>query len=240
MEEKVKERTAEIKVGYRKYLNYDKIFVVGDIHGSIDMLNRLMDIIPWRMDKDLLIFLGDYIDRGTHGKEVVDYIITLKRNSEYVRCLLGNHDAMFLDYLNGKNLDQYISNGGDKTLISYGVTGPEVGYESIPEDHVHFFKSLEPYIELEDYYFVHAGFRPGVEIKEQKLEDMLWIRNEFIESKYDFGKKVIFGHTPLEEPLIMDNKIGIDTGAGYGENLTCLELPRIKFYLVESLNPMNA
>jgi serine/threonine protein phosphatase 1 len=233
LEEKVQKRTAEITVAYQKYISYDKIYVIGDIHGSIDMLNKLMDIIPWRMDKDLLIFLGDYIDRRDHGKEVVDYIIELKSNSEYVRCLLGNHDAMFLDYLNGKNIDQYISNGGDTTLLNYGITNPEEGYDLVPEEHIRFFRSLEPYIELENYYFVHAGFRPGIEIKEQKLEDMLWIREDFIDSKYDFGKKVIFGHTPLDKPLIMKNKIGIDTSAGYGEKLTCLELPREKFYSVD-------
>ena len=184
------------------------------------------------MDKDLLIFLGDYIDRGEYGKEVVDYIIKLKRNSEYVRCLLGNHDVMFLDYLNGKNIDRFLGNGGDATLLSYGIISPDEGYDLVPREHIRFFKSLEPYIELEDYYFVHAGFRPGLKIKEQKLEDMLWIRNDFIDSKYDFGKKVIFGHTPMDEPLIMNNKIGIDTGAGYGEKLTCLELPGEKFYSV--------
>jgi len=233
LEEKVKECTARITVAYRKHLPYEKIYVVGDIHGSIDMLKRLMDIIPWRMDKDLLIFLGDYIDRGDHGKEVVDYMITLKRGSEYVRCLLGNHDAMFLDYLNGKSIDQFIDNGGDTTLLSYGINNPEEGYDLVPKEHVRFFKSLEPYIELENYYFVHAGFRPGIKIKEQKLQDMLWIRQEFIDSKYDFGKKVIFGHTPLDEPLIRKNKIGIDTGAVYGDKLTCLELPKEKFYSVE-------
>ena len=232
LEEKVKELNVGIKVAYRKYISYDRIYVVGDIHGSMDMLNRLMDVIPWRMDKDLLIFLGDYIDRGEYGKEVVDYIIKLKRNSEYVRCLLGNHDVMFLDYLNGKNIDRFMGNGGDTTLLSYGIISPDEGYDLVPKEHVLFFRSLEPYIELENYYFVHAGFRPGLKVKEQKLEDMLWIRNDFIDSKYDFGKKVIFGHTPMDEPLIMNNKIGIDTGAGYGEKLTCLELPGEKFYSV--------
>lgn len=233
LEERVKKCTTDITVAYKKRLEYDKIYVIGDIHGSIGMLERLMDIIPWRMDRDLLIFLGDYIDRGEHGKEVVDYIIKLKSNSEYVRCLLGNHDAMFLDYLNGKNIDRYISNGGDKTLMNYGITNQEDGYKLVPKDHIHFFKSLEPYIELENYYFVHAGFRPGVEIKEQNLEDMIWIRKEFIESKYNFEKRVVFGHTPLDEPLIMKNKIGIDTSAVYGEKLTCLELPKKKFYSVD-------
>ena len=231
--EKVDE-TSRIQVEYRKHIDYDKIYVVGDIHGSVDMLKRLMDILPWRKDKDLLIFLGDYIDRGAHGKEVIDYILTLKKDTEYVRCLLGNHDAMFIDYLNGKNINQYIINGGDKTLESYGITDHKEGYELVPEEHVRFLKTLEPYIEVEDYYFVHAGFKPGVKIKEQRLADMLWIRREFIESKYNFGKKVIFGHTPMKKgPLISDNKIGVDTGAVYGETLTCLELPEEKFYSVD-------
>ena len=211
---------------------YDKIFVIGDIHGCLDMLNRLMDKIPWRPDKDLLVFLGDYIDRGEHNKEVVDYIIALKRCASYVDCLLGNHDAMFLKYLTGRDVDQYILNGGGSTLKCYGINQPGEGYPLIPQDHIDFFNSLKPYIELEDYYFVHAGFRPGIEISKQKLKDMLWIRDTFINSHYDFGKKVIFGHTPLMEPLVMENKIGLDTSAVYGNRLTCLELPRTRFYSV--------
>ncbi len=233
LEEKVRKYTDGVTVVFRRHLPYDKIYVIGDIHGSFNMLKRLMDTIPWRMDKDLLIFLGDYIDRGSHGKEVVDYILGLQKNSEYVRCLLGNHDAMFLDYLNGKNIDQFIINGGDTTLLSYGINRPEEGYDQVPEAHIRFFRSLEPYIELENYYFVHAGFRPGIRIKEQTLTDMLWIREDFIDSNYDFGKKIIFGHTPLDAPLITGNKIGIDTGAAYGEKLTCLALPEEKFYSVE-------
>jgi len=81
---------------------------------------------------------------------------------------------------------------------------------------------------------VHAGFRPGVAIEDQSLEDLIWIREPFIFSDYDFGKTVIFGHTPIAEPLMMDNKIGLDTGAVYGNRLTCLELPRMKFHSVEA------
>jgi len=95
-----------------------------------------------------------------------------------------------------------------------------------------FFNSLKPFIELEDYYFVHAGFQPGIDISKQKLKDMLWIRDIFINSHYDFGKRIIFGHTPLEEPLVMENKIGLDTSAVFGNRLTCLELTRMKFYYV--------
>lgn len=208
----------------------NKIFVIGDIHGCLNMLDRLMEKIPWRPDKDLLIFLGDYIDRGEHSKEVVDYIIAIKRCFSNVECLLGNHDSMFFDYLNNKNIDQYILNGGGITLKCYGIDKPGKSNNHIPPDHIEFFSSLKKYIEIENYYFVHAGFRPRVEIKEQKLKDMLWIRETFINSNYDFGKKVIFGHTPLQKPLIMKNKIGLDTSAVYGNKLTCLEIPEEKFY----------
>lgn len=87
-------------------------------------------------------------------------------------------------------------------------------------------------IELEDYYIVHAGFRPYVAIKDQNLFDMIWIRDEFLFSDYDFGKMVIFGHTPFDDPFIMKNKIGIDTGAVFGNRLTCLELPIKRFHSV--------
>jgi len=211
---------------------YDKIFVIGDIHGCLDMLNRLMDKIAWRPDDDLLIFLGDYVDRGENCKEVVDYLIAMRRCSLNVNCLLGNHDAMFLEYLTGRNVDQYILNGGGTTLKCYGINQPGEGFSLIPQDHIDFFNSLKPYFELEDYYFVHAGFRPGIDISKQKLKDMLWIRDTFINSHYDFGKRVIFGHTPLQEPLVMENKIGLDTSAVYGNRLTCLELTRMRFYFV--------
>jgi serine/threonine protein phosphatase 1 len=88
-------------------------------------------------------------------------------------------------------------------------------------------------VELEQYYIVHAGFRPYIKIKDQSLKDMVWIREEFIYSDYNFGKVVIFGHTPLNSPLIMKNKIGIDTGAVFGNYLTCLELPKRTFHSVK-------
>jgi serine/threonine protein phosphatase 1 len=213
-------------------MDYDKIFVIGDIHGCLEMLNNLVNKIPWRHDRDLLIFLGDYIDRGQKSKEVVDYIIALKRYSQYVKCLLGNHDAMFLNYLYNKKPNEYILNGGGSTLKNYGIENPGTGDSQVPPDHIDFFNSLKSYIELDDYYVVHAGFRPGIEISEQKLEDMLWIRETFIASYYDFGKKVIFGHTPFREPLVMENKIGLDTSAVFGNRLTCLELPEERFYSV--------
>ncbi len=208
----------------------ERTFVIGDIHGCLTLLKRLIDKIPWDPEKDRLIFVGDYIDRGEDPKGVVDFILELKRISEKVDCILGNHEAMLLDYLKGKNRELYLFNGGTVTLASYRFSRKNEDDPLIPEDHLRFFNELKPYIELENYYIVHAGFRPGIKIEDQSLEDMIWIRYEFIESDYDFGKKVIFGHTPMQEPLIMQNKIGIDTGAVYGNKLTCIQLPEEIFY----------
>ena len=207
----------------------ERAFIIGDIHGCLGMLNRLMDMIDWRPDRDRLIFLGDYIDRGTDSKGVVDFVLVLLNKSPFVQCLRGNHESGFLDFLSGGNIKTFLINGGETTLKSYQRDGEIL----IPPDHISFYQSLRPWIELEDYYIVHAGFRPGVEIDDQSLEDLIWIREPFIYSDYDFGKRVIFGHTPFYEPLVTHNKIGLDTGAVYGNRLTCLELPQMKFHSVE-------
>jgi serine/threonine protein phosphatase 1 len=185
----------------------EKTFVIGDIHGCLEMLNRLMDKIAWHPPNDQIIFLGDYVGRGENPKGVVDYILALRRCCSNVECLIGNHEVMFLDYLRGKNEDVFISNGGWTTLKSYLAGETEELTPIVSDDHMAFYSSLKPYIELEDYYIVHAGFRPGVDISEQTLEDMIRIREPFIQSNYDFGKKVIFGHTPFSQPLVMENKI---------------------------------
>lgn len=207
----------------------ERAFIIGDIHGCLEMLNRLMDTIDWRPDKDRLIFLGDYIDRGADSKGVVDFVLVLLEQSPFVQCLLGNHESGFLDFLSGGDITTFLINGGETTLRSYQKDGEIL----IPPEHISFYQSLRPWIELEDYYVVHAGFRPGVEIDDQSLADLIWIREPFIYSDYDFGKKVIFGHTPFYEPLVTHNKIGLDTGAVYGNRLTCLELPQMKFHSVE-------
>jgi serine/threonine protein phosphatase 1 len=212
----------------------EKTFVVGDIHGCLDMLKRLLDEIPWRPGRDRLIFVGDCIDRGPRSKGVVDRILGLIRMDPRVTCLLGNHEAMLLDYLAGIDPEVYLANRGGTTLRNYQAEKPAGEGPMVPPDHMAFYRSLKPVLDLERYYVVHAGFRPGIEIERQSVEDMIWIREPFISSDYDFGKKVIFGHTPFSRPLIMENKIGIDTGAVYGNRLTCIELPEERFYSVSA------
>jgi serine/threonine protein phosphatase 1 len=207
-----------------------KIYAIGDIHGCYDRLKALMEKIPIDCSRDALVFIGDYIDRGPHSVEVVDYLIQLKNRFPEVIFLKGNHEDMLDKYINGADRFTYLLNGGQQTLDSY-LTKP-VPSESfpIPPDHMEFFKSLRLFYETEEFIFVHAGLRPRVPLESQNTEDLLWIRDKFVSSKYDFGKRVIFGHTPLKKPLVEPNKIGIDTGAVYGNALSCVQLPDLVFF----------
>ena len=213
----------------------NKIFAIGDIHGCFDKLQRLILEIKADPANDTLVFIGDYIDRVDGGRDVVDYILKLKKTFQNVICLRGNHESMLLRFLDGVEDDIYLANGGFATLKAYGISrsdAPKVRKKKIPPDHLKFFKTLLPYYETDQFIFVHAGLIPGRELNEQSLYDMQWIRQTFIDSDDDFGKRVVFGHTHFSEPLVEDNKIGIDTGAVYGGRLTCVELPALKFYQV--------
>jgi len=214
----------------------ERILAFGDIHGCYNKLIRLMKQLKINPEKDVLVFLGDYIDRGDQSKEVVDYLIDLKKQLTSTVFLLGNHEQMLLDYLNGGNINPFLVNGGKKTLNSYFCENwlfSEADLKvDFPREHLEFFYSLSPYYELEDYIFVHAGLRDGVPIERQELLDLLWIREDFYFSKFEFGKTIIFGHTPFQQPFIYKQKIGIDTGATYGNKLTCVELPARKFFTV--------
>ena len=207
-----------------------KIFAIGDIHGCYDKLKSLMEKIPIDFTRDTLVFIGDYIDRGSHSVEVVDYLIKLKKRVPEVIFLKGNHEDMLDKFINGADRFTYLLNGGQQTLDSYLMKPAESEFFPIPDEHLDFFKSLRLFYETEEFVFVHAGLRPRVPLENQSTEDLLWIRNKFVGSKYDFGKRVIFGHTPLKQPLVEANKIGIDTGAVYGNKLTCVQLPDLQFF----------
>jgi serine/threonine protein phosphatase 1 len=213
----------------------NKIFAIGDIHGCLGKLQTLIMNIGIDYQKDTLIFIGDYIDRGNSSREVVDYVIRLKSEYKKVVCLLGNHEYMLIRYLEGVDEDIYLENGGIATLHSYGISlsdKPEKRKAKIPPEHRIFYESLLLYYETKNYIFVHAGLKPRLLLHEQAMHDLLWTRHEFIDAADDFGKMVVFGHTPSTYPLIMPNKIGIDTGAVYGGKLTCVELPAVKIHQV--------
>jgi serine/threonine protein phosphatase 1 len=209
-----------------------KIFAIGDIHGCFDKLRALMEKLPIDLALDTLVFIGDYIDRGPNSIEVVDFLVDLKKRHPDIIFLKGNHEDMLEKYLNGTDRFTYLLNGGQRTLDSYLSKSISSEMHPIPADHLEFFKSLKLYYETTEYIFVHAGLRPRVPLDSQDSEDLLWIRDKFIYTKYDFGKRVIFGHTPLVKPLVEPNKIGIDTGSVYGNALTCVQLPELEFFTV--------
>ena len=210
----------------------ERIYAVGDIHGCYDKLLALMEKMDIDFESDSLVFLGDYIDRGPQSFEVVAYLADLKQRCANTIFLKGNHEEMLEKYLSGEDRITYLVNGGQQTLESYMNRPRPEGEPAIPSTHLEFFKSLQIYHETQNYIFVHAGLKNKVPLEKQKTEDLLWIRRRFIESKYDYGKMVVFGHTPLHEPLLLPNKIGIDTGAVYGNRLTCVRLPELVFYTV--------
>ena len=211
-----------------------RLLAIGDIHGCNRKLKQLLDRIKVDPHADILVFIGDYIDRGPEVRGVIDTLRDLKEACRNVICLRGNHEDMFLNYyLEGRDEELFLYNSGMSTLYSYGISIAEARKGTgFPESHLRFLTSLPLSYETDEYFFVHAGLRPGLPRSAQSPDDLLWIRREFIDSEYDFGKTVVFGHTSLYEPLIEKNKIGIDTGTVYGGCLTCIELPSRKIYQV--------
>jgi serine/threonine protein phosphatase 1 len=213
-----------------------KIFAIGDIHGCMLKLDNLMEKLHVNAREDTLVFIGDYVDRGPDSKGVIDSILEIRQVINNVVCLQGNHEQMFLNYYyEHRDEELFMHNGGLRTLISYGFMseGRSENF-NVPEHHLQFFSALRPFYETDHYIFVHAGLRPGIPLEQQDMDDLLWIRYDFINSPFDFGKTVIFGHTPISyhTPHIEKNKIGIDTGAVFGGRLTCLELPEMIIHQV--------
>ncbi|MDR2198674.1 MAG: serine/threonine protein phosphatase [Deltaproteobacteria bacterium] len=197
-----------------------RIFAVGDIHGCSSKLESLLEKIDWRPeDQEELIFLGDYIDRGPDSFGVVERVISVKNaHPDLVTTLKGNHEQMFINFITGVEPLSLRDNGVSHTMRSYDRNGP------FPPEHFKFLLDLELYHETEDFIFVHAGLRPGVSLARQSEADCLWIRTDFLNSPYDFGKTVVFGHTPFREPFLAPGRAGLDTGAVFGGALTCMEL----------------
>lgn len=208
------------------------IFAIGDIHGCYEKLSALMDKIPIDMSRDTLVFIGDYIDRGPRSFDVVQHLVNLQELFPDIIFLKGNHEDMLQKYLSGSDRLTFLMNGGRLTLEDYLNHASAGENEPIPAEHRGFFNRLRTSYETEEFIFVHAGLRPKVPLEKQSPKDMVWIRQKFIYSDYDFGKRVVFGHTPFNEPFVKPNKIGIDTGAVYGNQLTCVKLPQVEFYSV--------
>ncbi|MDR2550625.1 MAG: metallophosphoesterase [Desulfobulbus sp.] len=200
--------------------------VIGDIHGCHTSLLRLLDQVCHRADT--LVFLGDYVDRGPDSKAVISTILSLRSRHPRVVPLMGNHDFLFYQYLMGDDNALFLQVGGLQTLTSYGIP-PAATREQrtrfVPADHLAFLRSLPLFWEDQHAIYVHAGLQPGRHLSQQSAQWCLWARDAFLASSHEFGKPIVFGHTVFAEPYFAADKIGIDTGAVYGGQLTALLLP---------------
>ena len=216
------------------------IYAIGDIHGQLELLETALALIERDGGKDAqIVFLGDYVDRGTHSKEVIERLVQGKAAGKPWRFLKGNHDRMFEWFMEPvPRHDPYLlvgyhwlheRLGGTTTLASYGVDANEQrrlfnvhedALKTVPHSHLRFLQDCEISIFHGPLFFAHAGVRPGVALCNQTEDDLVWIRNEFSNDTSDHGALVIHGHTPVEAPLHAGNHVNLDTGAGYGKPLT--------------------
>lgn len=220
-----------------------RVYAIGDIHGRADLLTELHEMIQtdsarYAGLRRVLVYIGDYVDRGLQSKEVIDIIIAQPLAGFEIVHLKGNHEDLMLDFLEDtRNADIWLENGGKATLYSYGVQSDgnvasderleatrKILLEKIPKRHLEFLNNLSPWHIEGDYLFVHAGIRPRVALDDQDDREMLWIRDEFLSSNADHGKTVVHGHSISWKPEIKKNRIGIDTGAFASGILTCLVL----------------
>jgi serine/threonine protein phosphatase 1 len=196
-----------------------RLLAIGDIHGCLDQLRELLArVVPTPQDQ--LVFLGDYVDRGPDSAGVVEALLALREQLPRTVFLRGNHEQMLLDVLSGGDPAIFLLNGGEQTIASYRNRG---GWPP-PAAHRDFYHSLTSSFETEQFIFVHAGLRPGIPLARQDPADILWIRQAFLRSDEDWGKTVVFGHTPRESVLVSKTRIGLDTGCVYGGHLTCCEV----------------
>lgn len=213
----------------------NKIFAIGDIHGCYDKLTTLLARLPYDPENDTLVFMGDYIGRGRQSRQVVELLCQLSKDNPRIITLMGNHELMLFEYhrYGDRNLLEVMRrNGVEATMSSYGRSNVANlrDLSFLPAAHLHFMKNLLPIWQTDTYIFVHAGIMPDRPLAEQDRDTFCWVRDIFLNTDHDFGKQVIFGHTPFATPLVTPTKIGIDTGAVYGNLLTALELPTMRFY----------
>jgi calcineurin-like phosphoesterase family protein len=220
--------------------NLVRIYVIGDIHGRLDLLERMIseirrDVGEHRGDS-LTVTLGDYVDRGADARGVIDCLARNPFPTPYVP-LKGNHEELFELFLRDpmSGID-WRRLGGLETINSYGVAAAPLmlgkGFEAVaeklraamPTKHLEFLASLKTSLDVGKYFLCHAGIRPGISFEDQSDRDLLWIRQEFLNSQLDFGKIVVHGHTPVEEPEVMPNRINVDTAAFATGRLTCVVL----------------
>lgn len=216
------------------------VYAIGDIHGQLSELDRALARIERDGGADAqVVFVGDYVDRGPDSRKVIDRLLAGLAEGRNWTCLKGNHDRFFERFLAEPEPQHdphllvgyhwfHKALGGTETIASYGVTIPDGIRQSdlakhvrdvVPDAHKAFLRSLELSHRIGDLFFAHAGIRPGVPLADQVENDLVWIRREFLDDYSDHGALVVHGHTPVHHPELYNNRLAIDTGAGYGREL---------------------
>jgi len=219
-----------------------RVYAVGDIHGQAKLLEKALNAIEedaktFKGERIIQIFLGDYIDRGMYSREVLDLLTQPPPEGHERICLLGNHEATLLKFLdNPKTIRKWSSFGGFTTLASYGIAIPKTlsgkdltnlhrdFIRVFPASHQNFLKELQHRYCVGDYLFVHAGVNPYLPLDEQYAEDLIWIREEFTDYEGLYPQYIIHGHTPVETLDIRRNRANLDLSVAIGEQLGCLKL----------------
>ena len=219
-----------------------RVYAIGDVHGCDLEFAQLISMIDAdharrTPKRQILILLGDLVDRGPDSAAVVERATKLRESGREVRLIAGNHEELLLNACGGDNtaLRVFARNGGRETAISYGIS-PEL-YDAadftelqslldshVPKAHRDFLTDMEELIVIGDYAFVHAGIRPGVALADQRGEDLRWIRDRFLNHVGPHERFIVHGHTITEDVDEQDNRIGIDTGAYLNGRLTALGL----------------
>lgn len=215
------------------------IYAVGDIHGQLEQLENALALIADDGGADAeVVFVGDLVDRGENSRSVIQRLMEGQAAGKPWTVLKGNHDRMFSRFLrNAEVNDARILSGvgwlhdrlgGRETLASYGieVDGDKptaalhaAAVHAVPQDHVQFLSNLPAFLERGELLFAHAGIAPGVSLSQQTEDDLIWIRDPFLNCTDPHPWLVVHGHTPVEIPFHFGNRVNLDGGAGYGRPL---------------------
>lgn len=203
-----------------------RLYAIGDVHGRADLLKRIHDRIDRELARDnpadwRVIHLGDYVDRGSDSCGVLDFLLARMAADKRHMALMGNHDERFAMFLRDiSEWANFMNFGGRETAQSYGVdllghpdeAAAHLAFQAaVPDSHLAFLDALPYSADFGDFFFCHAGIRPGVPLAEQKPEDLVWIRKEFHRHEALHPKVIVHGHTPVGAPDILANRVNLDT-----------------------------
>jgi serine/threonine protein phosphatase 1 len=229
-----------------------RVYAIGDVHGRLDLLQAMHRRILIENEKSppfdwVVVHLGDYVDRGPDSKGVLDLMVNLQQKTHRMLAIAGNHDIGLLEFLaTGDAYGLFARNGGRQTALSYGINinfndpdsvaaGRKALAQSIPHSHVEFLRGLRRSIVFGDFFFCHAGIRPGVDLDRQDPDDLIWIRWEFLDDARLYPKIIVHGHTPVSDIEKRPNRINLDTGAYASGRLSAIAIDSDRKFFVEAV-----